>query len=425
MSESAKTENSTDIKQDETSVKETNKQVCAFYRKKSGCRFGKKCRNLHENPGEKKKSSTSDAPEDSEKSSDVVNASTSAEVNSTDSASAPAEPVQNDVSVSAVDKKQENEVNGSESEVFEESQENDGEVKEGDSTAPLKKVCVYYRRGYCQFGSRCRYLHSRGETKSAKQRSKSTSSLKDDKTNVEKPTTSAPENGEKPKEEKVKDAPEVKQRAETLQEKKQETTPRASAERVRSQSESQANQPRDKQICKFYFGPAGCRFGQKCRNSHDLRQVEAPPSPVAETPPPEATRRTSEPSRKSSTGSLKGQGKKAKNAVVQPQTTFLLNTLNETELVKLRTSEVEQLMKRYPRCREARQPDGTVGYYVKFIPSDPDWVSFPDKWRGLIFLDCHARIASEMFGTKLLPELMLTYNQSDPMKILQGQTSQK
>jgi len=159
------------------------------------------------------------------------------------------------------------------------------------------------------------------------------------------------------------------------------------------------------QVCRFFQLNRFCKFSRSCRYSHDIASTHAPDNLSKDRPQPQSqTKRTFSKQNdhvqkktemkscrdfKSSGGCSYGDKCRFSHVVdgcttekvmssekniqppkVTPNSSFVYNltSLNETELVKLRTSEIAALKKRYP---QAKQTGST--FNVIFKPTDPDW----------------------------------------------------
>lgn len=207
-------------------------------------------------------------------------------------------------------------------------------------------VCHFYSQGrHCNFGRRCRFLHQRdGGVKQA------LSTLEN------KPLNEAAESGQTPGQELVEsrvasDAQELSRR-ETCQ-----SSPAPRASQPPRRERAAGGRP-----CR-YFLSGYCAMEERCRFVHPQQfpPIGEPPRPVAGGAANSARARTP--------FARPHQG----------QQEVKLSELTDEVAKQLRTTEIQQLTKRFPKDSLIVQEreDGKVTYYrVTVQPTDPDWVKF-------------------------------------------------
>lgn len=207
-------------------------------------------------------------------------------------------------------------------------------------------VCHFYSQGrHCHFGRRCRFLHQRGEGVNLAQ-----------STQEKKPVTGAAEGGQTAGQELV----ELLVASDTQELSRQETCQPSPAPRP-------SQPPRRERAaggrpCR-YFLSGYCAMEERCRFVHPQQfpPIGEPPRPVAG----------------GAANSTRARAPFARPH--QGQQEVKLSELTDEVAKQLRTTEIQQLTKRFPKDRLIVQEreDGKVTYYrVTVQPTDPDWVKF-------------------------------------------------
>ena len=105
---------------------------------------------------------------------------------------------------------------------------------------------------------------------------------------------------------------------------------------------------KSRQRCRYFFSNSGCAAGNACKFSHAERTTKPVTNRPTVTP-------------------------------MKPQGEISLDTVNEEELKRLQTVEINQLKKRYPHFKVTSGDEGET-YTVNFHPTDPDWVCIGHQW---------------------------------------------
>lgn len=207
-------------------------------------------------------------------------------------------------------------------------------------------VCHFYSQGrHCNFGRRCRFLHQRGD--GVKQ---ALSTLEN------KPLSGAAEGGQTPGQEPA----DSQVPSDTQESSRQETCQPSPA--PRTSQPPRRERAAGSRPCR-YFLSGYCAMEERCRFVHPQQFP-----PIGEPPRPAAG------------GSANST--KARTPVARPhqgQQEVRLSELTNEVAKELRTTEIQQLTKRFPKDRLIVQEreDGKVTYYrVTVQPTDPDWVKF-------------------------------------------------
>ncbi|XP_064618580.1 uncharacterized protein LOC135482470 [Lineus longissimus] len=294
---------------------ETEKQVCKFYSAGKFCKFGRRCRNLHQRP-EKKVETV-----------EITSESTPVKINDgtvktpNDTPSLPLETL------------------------------DDNSSQESTKTAQVKlKVCQYFSNyGRCRYGRGCRYEHSRpgGERRG------------------HNPGNSRPRYGRK-------DGNQVRRDSNHHDDFETEDIIIQGSARSESSQDYVDNfagldvkdgraRPR-RPVCR-YFRNGHCVAGIRCRFLHprtDNLEDDVPPQPqpgMIDLPPKNERRRPPAP--------------RPPVQPVVPVSEYVLEEIDDEKSEQLRDTEISQLKKRIPadRLKELDESE----FKIVFHPTDPDW----------------------------------------------------
>ncbi len=244
----------------------------------------------------------------------------------------------------------------------------------------LPKVChSFMQYGNCRFGSRCKFrhvlpsvkdlrlnakqddtrLHASGHQKSPNIPPRllaNRSALPDETHQGPQPfdTWCSRRQERFPPATSRKVANPEQRNADTIEEK----NGNASGEKIEKRSQS-------KKICR-YFKAGNCTMGKRCRFWH-----------------PEELPGAGQISRNDllhPTGN-DGREQKSKPVVAPRDTKIILESLTPEECDRLREVEISLIKKRFPKVKDvsSAEDEATV-LQLNFIPSDPDWVSDPDRY---------------------------------------------
>ncbi len=239
---------------------------------------------------------------------------------------------------------------------------NQDEAVKGKEEDPLPinqntygQVCKFFgRNGFCKFGDNCRYLHEQLEKT-------------DELTDHPEKRDGARRGGRGGK------------RGSGRTQGREKSAINENADEVRDGEETKvenSKKKRSRQICR-YFRKGDCRNGSECRFWHPSAEL---PELSAED---EETNEMNEEMKLLKTGSAsenvddgKVGARKVQREVVQPSAEMSIETLTDEDAAKHRISDINTLMKRFPRAEPTSLPRRSEeAYKVTFVPSDPDWVS--------------------------------------------------
>lgn len=176
----------------------------------------------------------------------------------------------------------------------------------------------------------------------------------------------------------------------------------------KQEQNSDKNSTTKKKRCRYFNTKKGCSKGDACPFAHTLKKEknqkleEQKVSNVEENKPAEATNKsktavlpteniaadtktdtankekTSFSKSKANISTLQNKNEPEKKPESKKviSTTAMLSALDDDQLEKLRTREIDQLLRRFgkKKATEISCTNGTM-YSVVFTPSDPDWVS--------------------------------------------------
>ncbi|XP_062403445.1 uncharacterized protein si:dkey-24l11.2 [Sardina pilchardus] len=238
------------------------------------------------------------------------------------------------------------------------------------SVPQTQPLCHFYSQGrHCHFGRRCRFLHQRGE--GGKQ---ALSTLEN------KPLSGAVDGGQTPGQESAR-PPAATHTQDTSRRETCQPSP------VTRSSQPAGRQRGGGRPCR-YFLSGYCAMEERCRFVHPQQFP-----PIGERPGPARAA--------NGAGASASATASARIPVARPhqgQQEVKLSELTNEVSKQLRTTEIQQLIKRFPKDRLIVQEreDGKVTYYRFTVqPTDPDWpfdlkdldvmVCFPDSYPQEVF----------------------------------------
>ena len=307
-------------------------QVCSFFAKGQGCRFGNKCRYLHpvvesqHYPIHQQASFHHEAVKD------------------TSSKPQPYIPPHR----------------------FRPNNRNHGAVKDEEDREllpinqnTLGQVCKFFsRNGYCSYGDTCRYVHQREPQDGGGL------GAEYDPISAERSS-----NGGNRGRGRRGGGPRF-QRKPQLEEDDYSGVAEENQAREK-QKQKKPKGPTRKPICR-YFKSGKCRQGDRCKFRHptsDLPEISDDEEHTEELGEGIEDLKLDDMGNPKTTNPLPGR------RPVQPQTELALEALTDDDVAKHRISEINSLMKRFPRAEQTSLPRRTEeAYKIVFVPSDPDWV---------------------------------------------------
>ncbi|XP_064608357.1 uncharacterized protein LOC135472674 [Liolophura sinensis] len=287
--------------------------ICRFFSSKAGCRFGDKCKFKHEVLKEVTVLSSQKALQSSD--FDELSVSHHEELNQSTSATAPSKSLTSTLAEVGAET--------SESEV----KHKEDDLVESDTNIDLKVCDHFLKKGWCRFGKRCRFAHPKRE------RQRKTSLKPDGDYNEERGVSENPDND-------LEECAAAKGEIKTVQ----------------------VQKPRNrKQLCRFYLN-GNCRYGDRCKFSHDSRKEEAD----YQLKDGQVNKDTS------SVQSVKAETKAPSNP---PRLAKKRGDLTSEDIQHLRKTECDQLKKRFPtgKLQIMSESEDINCYQVDIMPTDPDW----------------------------------------------------
>ena len=237
-----------------------------------------------------------------------------------------------------------------------------------EDTLPINQntfgqVCKFYsRNGFCKFGDNCKYVHEQddGDEEYSTE------------TDVREHTNYGTRRGGRGGRGRGNRRAQKDQNTYTPAGPESEQSSKGSGKQLVRAGKSNNQKP--KKLCR-YFKNGDCRQGDNCKFWHPYELPE-----ISNNDTDEIEELTDD------SVLLKGQVKERKDAastskqqreIVQPSAEFSIETLTDEEVAKHRITEINTLMKRFPRAHETSLPRRQEGAYkITFVPSDPDWVRF-------------------------------------------------
>ena len=237
-----------------------------------------------------------------------------------------------------------------------------------DPTTSVKPCRYFLRNGWCAFGSKCRFSHRQKPLPAAES---SDVGNEEGKPEAGKSTVGGA-SGEEGR-------PEVQK----------STVGCAGGEegKLQAQKSTVGNGPRaphtesDRRKPCWFFKRGRCHFGEKCRHRH----IAASKARGGVTEQPKQASETGQRSETADPRQTSSTTEKESHDVTHPSCAKSL-TLPEVsssvqeaadsadKLDTLRSTEITQLRRRYPRAVITETDDGSTAAKFVFEPSDPDWV---------------------------------------------------
>lgn len=224
-----------------------------------------------------------------------------------------------------------------------------------------KPVCRFYAKsGFCKFEEKCRFFHTKSDDKIDDKKGASTEAINEQKTEV-------------------------------------------SLEKETSCNNDDNNTK--KKRCRFFNTRGGCARGDNCKFAH-IRKMDEDKEEKTTTKPKITKPKTAKPKTPATTSAATTTTSATAQAVVEASaaavvetttaaissnttvsskqvnskrvlpTTEMLSALDDDQLSRLRTREIDQMMRRFGKNKTTEIPSSVgTSFSVNFTPSDPDWVS--------------------------------------------------
>lgn len=332
------------------------KRPCHFYNTTGKCRFGKHCKFLHEvfsdqNPisqqdhNESVNTSDQKLQEVIEDQQPIFNQQDNdGALNRSSDTTVEREAATNINSADDTDKVQHGSLNR--------------QGRSHHSSSIKKGSCrFYFKNGYCHFGSRCRFSHSRHHLEKAS----------DDKENTVKPV----EHGaDQMQDEAVEYAVKEPSENDAAVEISAESTPNWEGSRKTGKNASEVEgNPHLQKVCRFYK-QGYCRYGKRCKLLHPRRE---PKNKIGSQITNAVTKLSVNDGKAESTADEKL--KKPQPVLPASIKVFNREELTHEKIKEVRDAEICQLKRRFPndRIRAVEEGEENASFVFTFCPTDPDW----------------------------------------------------